>query len=37
MHAGLRHPRVLIIPLIGFTCLFAGWAPNSEAAGSSGK
>jgi C-terminal processing protease CtpA/Prc len=33
MHVGLCHPRVLIILLIGFTCLFAGWAANSEAEG----
>jgi hypothetical protein len=33
MHVGLCHPRVLIILLIGFMCLFAGWAANSEAEG----
>jgi C-terminal processing protease CtpA/Prc len=33
MHVGLCHPRVLTISLIGFACLFAGWAANSEAEG----
>lgn len=33
MHVGLCLPRVLILLLIGFTCLFAGWAATSEAEG----